>query len=46
MNDGVDIKAMVDAAFEPVREGRFVREKTTDIIAEGTFWSAYKRPAA
>lgn len=46
VNDGVDIKAMVDAAFEPVREGRFVREQTTDIIAEGTFWSAYKRPAA
>ena len=46
VNDGVDIKAMVDAAFEPVREGRFVREKTTDIIAEGTFWTAYKRPAA
>ena len=45
VNDGLDIKAMVGAAFEPVREGRFAREQTTDIIAEGTYWATYRQPA-
>jgi 2-polyprenyl-3-methyl-5-hydroxy-6-metoxy-1,4-benzoquinol methylase len=43
VNDGLDIKAMVGAAFEPVREGRFMAEHTTDIIAEGTYWATYRQ---
>ena len=44
VNDGLDIKAMVGAAFEPIGEGRFAREQTTDIIAEGTYWASYRQP--
>ena len=45
VNDGLDIKAMLTGEFETVRLGGFVREKTTDIIAEGTFWGAYRGAA-
>jgi len=45
VNDGLDIKAMLAPEFEFLREGRFAREQTTEIIAEGTFWGAYRQPA-
>jgi 2-polyprenyl-3-methyl-5-hydroxy-6-metoxy-1,4-benzoquinol methylase len=45
VNDGLDIKAMLDGEFEPIKDGRLAREKTTEIIAEGTFWGAYRRRA-
>jgi len=44
VNDGLDIRAMLAAEFELIRDGRPAREQTTDIIAEGTFWAAYRRP--
>lgn len=43
VNDGLDIRSMLAAEFELVRDGRLARERTTDIIAEGTFWAAYRR---
>ena len=43
VNDGLDIRAMLAAEFELVRDGRLAREKTTEIIAQGTFWGAYRR---
>jgi 2-polyprenyl-3-methyl-5-hydroxy-6-metoxy-1,4-benzoquinol methylase len=43
VNDGLDIKAMLAGEFETVRLGGLTREKTTEIIAEGTFWGAYRR---
>ena len=43
VNDGLDVKAMLAGEFETVRLGGFAREQTTDIIAEGTFWGAYRR---
>ena len=43
VNDDVDVKAMLAGEFETVRLGGFAREQTTDIIAEGTFWGAYRR---
>lgn len=45
VNDGLDIKTMLAGEFETVRLGGFVPEKTTDIIAEGTFWGAYRGKA-
>ena len=43
VNDGLDVKAMLAGEFETVRLGGFAREQTTEIIAEGTFWGAYRR---
>jgi 2-polyprenyl-3-methyl-5-hydroxy-6-metoxy-1,4-benzoquinol methylase len=43
VNDGLDIRSMLSAEFQPVRAGRLARERTTDIIAEGTFWATYRR---
>ena len=43
VNDGLDIRSMLAAEFELVRDGRLARERTTDIIADGTFWAAYRR---
>ena len=45
VNDGLDIKALVSAEFEPVREGGFAAEQTTDIIAQGTYWGTYRQRA-
>ena len=43
VNDGVDVKAMLAAEFETVRLGGFAAERTTEIIADGTVWGAYRR---
>ena len=43
VNDGLDIRSMLAAEFELVRDGRLARERTTDIIADGTFWATYRR---
>src|SRR4051812_24370415 len=43
VNDGLDIRAMLAAEFDLGNDGRLAREKTTDIIADGTFWAAYRR---
>src|SRR5688572_17339142 len=43
VNDGLDIRSMLAAEFDLVRDGKLAREKTTDIIAEGTFWATYRR---
>jgi len=45
VNDGLDIRSMLAAEFDLVRDGRPAREPTTDIIAEGTFWAAYRARA-
>lgn len=43
VNDGLDIRAMLAAEFDLIRDGRLAREQTTDIIADGTFWASYRR---
>jgi hypothetical protein len=43
VNDGLDIRSMLAAEFAPVRDGKLAREKTTDIIAAGTFWATYRQ---
>ena len=42
-NDGLDIRAMLGAEFMPQASGRPVREKTSDSIAELTFWASFKQ---
>ena len=45
VNDGLDIRSMLAAEFDLVRDGKLAREKTSDIIAEGTFWATYRQRA-
>ena len=41
-NDGLDVKAMLAGEFASVRDGQLARDKTTEIVAQGTFWGAYR----
>lgn len=43
MNDGLDIRTMLAAEFAEARTGLLAADKTTDVIAQGTFWGAYRR---
>lgn len=45
VNDGIDVKAMLAGEFETIKLGGFESAKTTDIIAEGTYWGAFRAPA-
>jgi SAM-dependent methyltransferase len=40
-NDGVDIKAMLSADFRLRQEGRLPREKSSESIAQTTFWALF-----
>jgi 2-polyprenyl-3-methyl-5-hydroxy-6-metoxy-1,4-benzoquinol methylase len=42
VNDGLDVKAMLAGEFVSVRDGQLARDKTTEIVAQGTFWGAYR----
>jgi SAM-dependent methyltransferase len=46
VDDGVDVKALLDERFDIQREGQLLAAKTTPLIAEHTFWACYQRPAA
>ena len=41
-NDGLDIRAMLAGEFELVCDGQLAREKTTETLADLTFWGAYR----
>ena len=43
VNDGLDIKATLAEQLEPIRDGRLAREKTTESLANLTFWATYRR---
>lgn len=45
VNDGLDVRSMLAAEFELVADGKLAREHTSETIAEGTFWSAYRARA-
>jgi len=42
-NDGLDIKAMLADELEPLRDGRLAAEKTTESLANLTFWATVRR---
>jgi 2-polyprenyl-3-methyl-5-hydroxy-6-metoxy-1,4-benzoquinol methylase len=42
VNDGLDIKAMLAGEFVSVRDGQLARDRTTEVVAQGTFWGAYR----
>ena len=46
VDDGVDVKALLDERFEVQQNGHLLAAKTTPLIAEHTFWACYRRPAA
>jgi SAM-dependent methyltransferase len=45
VNDGIDLRAMLRAEFEPISEGQPLHEKTTRSLSQATFWAAYRRHA-
>jgi 2-polyprenyl-3-methyl-5-hydroxy-6-metoxy-1,4-benzoquinol methylase len=42
-NDGLDIKEMLAGELEPLRDGRLAPEKTTESLANLTFWATFRR---
>ena len=41
--NGLDIKALLADALEPLRDGRLAAEKTTESLANLTFWATFRR---
>ena len=46
VNDGVDIKAMLNKEFVLQQEGRPSREGTTETLSRLTFWASYRSNTA
>jgi hypothetical protein len=46
VNDGVDIKAMLNKEFVLRQEGRPSREGTTESLSRLTFWASYRSNTA
>ena len=43
VNDGLDIKAMLAAELDPAEEGRLAPEKTSEILAAGSYWATFRQ---
>ena len=43
LNDGIDIKSMLGAGFALREEGRPTLDKTSQLIAQHTFWASYSQ---
>jgi 2-polyprenyl-3-methyl-5-hydroxy-6-metoxy-1,4-benzoquinol methylase len=43
VNDGLDIKAMLAAEFDPAEEGRLATERTTEVLAAVTYWATFRQ---
>ena len=46
VDDGLDVKSLLDERFELQQHGQLLAAKTTPLISAHTFWARYKRPAA
>jgi SAM-dependent methyltransferase len=44
VNDGLDVKALLAAEFDPAEEGRLAPERTTEILAAVCYWATFRRP--
>jgi len=43
VNDGIDLRTLLDGQFSLVADGKLSAEHTTAIIAEHCFWASYRR---
>jgi SAM-dependent methyltransferase len=43
VNDGLDVRAMLAAEFDPAAEGRLAPERTTEILAAVTYWATFRQ---
>jgi hypothetical protein len=43
LNDGLDVKAMLAAEFDLRQEGGLALEKTTEVLAAGTYWASFRQ---
>lgn len=42
LNDGLDVKSMLAAEFDLRQEGGLALEKTTEVVAAGTYWASFR----